>query len=97
MTPEERRASLAAFDLRWPFPEDCWRIGRTDLRPDRGSYDEARRAVAAGKRDVSITGSVSTHVAGQRRGGTGGIRLLLRPDSFPPRERWVMAGGRWAV
>jgi hypothetical protein len=97
MTPDGLRASLAAFELRWPFPEDCWRIGRAELRPDRRSYDDARRAVAAGRRDVWIAGSVTTEIGGQRRSGTGGVRLLLRPDSFPPRDRWVLAGGRWAV
>ncbi|HEY3108681.1 MAG TPA: hypothetical protein VGL23_08005 [Chloroflexota bacterium] len=97
MTPDELRASLAAFELRWPFPEDGWTIGRSEIRPDRDSYDEARRAVAAGRRDVSIAGSVTMEIGGQRRGGAGAIRLLLRPDSFPPRERWVMAGGRWAI
>jgi hypothetical protein len=97
MTPDERRASLGAFDLRWPFPEDCWTIGRLQVRPDHDSYDDARHAVAAGRRDVSIAGTVTIDIGGQRRSGTGGIRLLLRPASFLPRERWVMAGGQGAI
>src|SRR5438093_6743335 len=96
MTADERAASLAAFDLRWPFPDDCWRFGRTEIRPDRASYEQARNAVEAGRRAVSIAGTVMTEIAGDRRGGPGGITLLLRPDSFAPCDRWVMGGGQWA-
>lgn len=37
MTRRELRASLAAFDLRWPFPRDCWNHGRIEIRPNRDS------------------------------------------------------------
>ena len=97
MTPEERAASLAAFELRWPFPDVCWLIGRTEIRPDRDSYRAARAAVEAGCRVVTIAGTATMDVAGERRRGRGGIRLLLRPDSFAPRDRWGMGGGQWAV
>jgi hypothetical protein len=97
MTPGERAASLAAFELRWPFPETGWRIGRTEMRPDRGSYEAARAAVAAGRRTVSIAGTATMEVAGERRRGPGRITLLLRPDSFAPRERWAIGGGQWAL
>jgi hypothetical protein len=83
--------------VRWPFPEGGWTIGRAEMRSDRASYDEARRAVAAGRRAVSIAGAVTTGVGGQGHTGTGHIRLLLRPDSFAPRERWALAGGRWGI
>jgi hypothetical protein len=56
MAPDELRASLAAFELRWPFPEDRWTMGDLEFRPDRESYDAAHRAVAAGRRAVSVTG-----------------------------------------
>src|SRR5438093_4747723 len=97
MTPGERAASLAAFALRWPFPDDCWRIGRTEIRPDRASYDAARAAAADGRRVVTIAGTATMEVAGERRSGPGRITLLLRPDSFAPRDRWVMGGGQWAI
>jgi hypothetical protein len=97
MTPEERATSLAAFELRWPFPETSWRIGRTELRPDRDSYQAALTAVAAGRRTVSIAGTATMEIAGEQRSGPGSITLLLRPDSFAPRERWVTGGGRWAL
>ena len=97
MAPEERAASLAAFELRWPFPDDCWRIGRTEIRPDRNSYEAARAAVAAGRRTVSIAGTATMEIAGARRSGPGSIVLLLRPDSFAAGERWAMGGGHWAL
>ena len=97
MTPAERAASLAAFELRWPFPESSWRVGRMEIRPDRASYEAARAAVEAGRRVVSIAGSATMEIAGERRSGPGEITLLLRPDSFAPRERWAMGGGRWAL
>jgi hypothetical protein len=97
MAPEERAASLAAFELRWPFPESAWRVSRTEIRPDHASYRAARAAVEGGRRVVTIAGTATMEIAGERWSGPGEITLLLRPDSFAPRERWVMGGGRWAI
>jgi hypothetical protein len=79
-------ASLAAFDLGWPFPMDCWRVGHMAIRPSQTSYAEAHRAVAVGRYAVRIACEVTMGMLGQQVETSGAITLLLRPDHLPHRS-----------
>lgn len=97
MTRCELGASLAAFDLRWPFPRDGWNHGRTEIRPSRESYERARTEVQLGAYSVSIECAFKMEIDGERRDGPGTVSLLLRPDSFAPRDRWTIGRGQWLL
>jgi hypothetical protein len=92
MAPAERAASLVAFELRWPFPENCWRIGRTEIRPHGDSYEAARTAVEAGRRVASIAGTATSR--SPARGGAA--PAASRCCSGPTRSRRAI-GGSWAA
>ena len=70
---------------------------RADGDPARPNLVRSGARGGGGRRTVSIAGTATMEIAGERRTGPGTITLLLRPDSFAPRERWVMGGGRWAI
>src|SRR6266508_4487763 len=80
----ELEASLAAFDLRWPFPDESWRVGTLDVRPERESYNTARAAVAAGGYAVEIRCTAHGTIGVKPHDGSAGCVCCSGQTPFHP-------------